>query len=235
MNKTTKRRNAIIAALAGVALLLGGSTFALWSVQANLSGGTITAGNMDITPGETAVYDVSTDRIDLTDTISVTVEPGVSVDLTGAPKGELIADLASWRIVPGDTVAMVFPFELSLVGDNLVAALTIPGTDTLLGASTFSAVAGEGIRVEYQVFEADGTPQAARAAIPATDIAAGYFDTSSHEAVVTLVLYVTFDSISDDQGTASMDAVAELAETLTATLEQVRCDSPSASKFAVCS
>jgi alternate signal-mediated exported protein len=190
---------------------------------------------MDITPGETAVYDVSADRIDLNDTITVSVEPGVNIPLSGAPKGELISDLAAWRIVPGDTIAMVFPFELSLVGDNLVAALTIPGTDTLLSNSTFSTDAGEGIRVEYQVFESDGTAQAARATIPATDIAAGYFDPSFDEDVVTLVLYVTFDSATDDQGTASMEAVAELAQTLTATLEQVRCDSPSASKFAICS
>ena len=68
MNQASaKRRNALLAGAAGVALLIGGSTYALWSATGSLTGGSITAGDLKLdTSVAPAAYDVSADRSDTT-------------------------------------------------------------------------------------------------------------------------------------------------------------------------
>jgi alternate signal-mediated exported protein len=126
--RSNRRIKGLIAGAAGVALLLGGSTFALWSANGTAGGGTITAGNLDLTAEAAAFHDISSDR---TDTDGAT---NTAVGVPGHPIGDSTA-LGSYRIVPGDTIAGVYEYEITLLGDNLVADLNLAfatgGTSTL--------------------------------------------------------------------------------------------------------
>uniref|UniRef100_UPI0004A7E71C SipW-dependent-type signal peptide-containing protein n=1 Tax=Leucobacter sp. PH1c TaxID=1397278 RepID=UPI0004A7E71C len=66
-----KRRRGLMWVAAGAAALLaGGSTFALWSASDTFSGGSITAGDLNIEQLEdTSFWDVSNDRKDATETV----------------------------------------------------------------------------------------------------------------------------------------------------------------------
>lgn len=92
-----------LAALLATGLAAGGATFALWSDSETVDGGIVTAGNLDIAVLDTSgAFDVSPDRAD-------------------GPHA--IADLSTWRAVPGDVVEMRFDLDMALEGDNLVASL----------------------------------------------------------------------------------------------------------------
>ncbi len=162
--KNTKRRNAVIAAVAGAALLVGGSTYALWSAGGTFSDGTITAGDLNLSiDGPVGQYDVSADRTDSSskpikdkaDGVVLTMKTAEAADVTnlnntsGALSGHTV-DLSTWRIVPGDTVAVVTPMTVTLKGDNLVAALTM---DTTKLAEDLTS---EGITYQYAVFDSTG-------------------------------------------------------------------------------
>lgn len=128
----SRRRRGLVAGLIGASLLMG-STFALWSHSTELAGGTITNGNLDIvSTGSVSYYDASTDRNDQTTTESVT-------------GGEVhtIADIATYNIVPGDTIQANYPFSVALEGDNLVAdlAVSLPATATIATGVSFTAQA----------------------------------------------------------------------------------------------
>ena len=103
MNNKTK---GAIAGIAGIALLAGGTTFALWNDSANLNGGTITAGNLDVAP-----------------------LPRRQAPASGwtfrRPHGQQATtiDLDSFKIVPGDTIEGTFGIDAALQGENLVANL----------------------------------------------------------------------------------------------------------------
>ncbi|QIM15204.1 hypothetical protein G7067_00295 [Leucobacter insecticola] len=88
-----RRRKGLIWVAAGAAALLaGGSTFALWSANDVFSGGTITAGDLNITTkNDTTFWDVSGDRADATETVGNT---------DGSQKGHQITDVNTWRIAP---------------------------------------------------------------------------------------------------------------------------------------
>lgn len=118
----------LIAGIAGIALLTGGSTFALWSDSATVAGGTITNGNLDIAALGTPTWqDVSDDRED-------------------GPHD--IIDIAEWRMVPGDVAEGTYSFEVALEGDNLVANL---------GVDTTASPLPTGVTVTYDVLDEAGT------------------------------------------------------------------------------
>ncbi|QCB93858.1 alternate-type signal peptide domain-containing protein [Cellulomonas shaoxiangyii] len=119
------RTKGAVAGVAGVALLAGGTTFALWSDSDDLDGGTITNGNLDVAALQTTWKDVSYDRADSPHDI----------------------DLATWQMVPGDTIEGTQGFDVALDGDNLVANLTLADT----GASTLPP----GVTVQYDVVQGD--------------------------------------------------------------------------------
>ncbi|ADG75525.1 conserved hypothetical protein [Cellulomonas flavigena DSM 20109] len=93
----------LIAGVAGIALLTGGSTFALWSSSATMSGDSILNGDLAVTAGPGVWQDVSADRNDKPHTITP----------------------ATFKMVPGDTVTYTQPFDVTLVGDNLAATVTL--------------------------------------------------------------------------------------------------------------
>ena len=137
-----KRVGAVIAIVAGVAMLAGGSTFALWSASAvfNASADKITAGNLNLATGDgSTAWDVSVGR---TDETTVITDPATSkLDLTFTSQDQATAadanvnsslqllghavTLGTWLAVPGDTVAVTVPYTITLTGDNLVANLSV--------------------------------------------------------------------------------------------------------------
>lgn len=140
MNNKTK---GTIAGAAAIALLAGGTTFALWSDDAPVDGGIITSGNLEVATTGTTWVDLSTDRTD---------------------KGHSI-NLAAFKIVPGDTIQGTFGIDGALEGDNLVANLGL----TLAGAAEGDLLAdAKGVTVTYSLVNTDGSAVAG-----ATDIALG--------------------------------------------------------------
>lgn len=101
MNKKTK---GLLAGAAGAALLLGGSTFALWSDSTQVDGARITAGNLEVTGGTLTWKDVSEDRTD---------------------SPHKIDDVGEFRIIPGDIIEGTVDLEVALEGENMVADLGV--------------------------------------------------------------------------------------------------------------
>jgi len=201
---TKKLRTGIVAAALGAALLLGGGTYALWSDSASLSGGTITAGDLRLDAGTMAAYDISADTAGPGGTPAVV--NGVTLDsVTGTP----IADLSDWRMVPGDTLALAFPYDLTLSGDNLKADLNLD-VSKLAESNEF-----EGLDLQYAVF-GDGTVHKAQGAVPSSGVATVATLSPSDSGPVVFVLYATLAATE----TADQNAVLDLADTLELTLTQ---------------
>lgn len=139
-SRMSRRAAGIVAAIAGGALLLGGTTYALWTANASLAGGTITDGNLDVAAfGTPTYYDVSQDRSDTTANVNA---------VTGL-RGHTIAALTSYSIVPGDVLQSNFSYVVALKGDNLVGALNT----TLAGGTS----AGAGVTFTGQAFLKTGS------------------------------------------------------------------------------
>ncbi|WP_185975730.1 alternate-type signal peptide domain-containing protein [Tessaracoccus rhinocerotis] len=98
MNKMIK--GAVVAGL-GVALLLGGGgTLAYWNQAVESEAGVVAAGDLNlVSQGETWTSDA-----------------------TGT-----IADIAEYRVVPGETLTFSQELEVTLVGDQMQAELTVDG------------------------------------------------------------------------------------------------------------
>jgi len=209
------RTKGVIAGAAGVALLAGGTTFALWSDSASVAGGVITNGNLDVAPvGTPAWQDVSEDRTD----------------------GPHAIDIATWRMVPGDVAQGTYGFQVALEGDNLVAELTVDRVDA-------AATLPEGMSVTYDVLDADGAvladdialgtdttlrfraPRAGQDAGNPTDTDAVVVDRTEVQTGddatpnLTVVVTATFDAGTPDQ--VSVQEATALGD-LAVTLEQVR-------------
>ncbi|MGL3806854.1 alternate-type signal peptide domain-containing protein [Paeniglutamicibacter sp. R2-26] len=147
MNNKTK---GAIAGIAGIALLAGGTTFALWNDSANINGGQITSGNLDVAivapeEGTSTWNDVSADRTDNSHAI----------------------DLDTFRIVPGDTIQGTFNIDAALEGDNLVAKLGLMAKGTAAG-ELLATADKKGVAITYSLVDSNGAPVAG-----ATDIALG--------------------------------------------------------------
>ena len=130
MQSRNKKLLAGAAVAAGIGLLFAPGLSAAWSDSAEVDGGQITAGNLDIEATQTNAQDVSPDREDSPHAI----------------------DLATWRAVPGDVVAIEQGLDIALEGDNLIAELD---TDALSAA--IPEAAAEYVTYEVSVFDAEGT------------------------------------------------------------------------------
>lgn len=104
------RRKALTASGLGAVAVLGaafaatqmkGSTFALWQDTEDIPAATVTSGLLDLRVLRTDAFDVSTDRTDSPHVIS----------------------LATWRMVPGDTIRIGSGLDIALYGDNLAAEI----------------------------------------------------------------------------------------------------------------
>jgi alternate signal-mediated exported protein len=112
-NIRSRRRNSVVAGIGAIVLLLGGTTFALWSAVGSQATGNITTGNLDIAVTDVQWYDISSDRTD-----------NSTVALSSAT-AHPIASMADYRIVPGDTIEGDAKFGIALEGDNMVAELEL--------------------------------------------------------------------------------------------------------------
>jgi alternate signal-mediated exported protein len=136
-SKNTKVKGLLVG-LAGAALLLGGSTYALWSAEDTQNGGAIVAGDLGLTKvSTTGLYDVSTDRLDSSTDLSTLASCLPASTYTGHA-----AEVGSWNIVPGDSVVQVLGYKAHLKGDNLVAKMTVDFDDLTLTQTTGTAVTG---------------------------------------------------------------------------------------------
>lgn len=112
-----KKTTGVIAGAAGVALLMGGGTFALWSDSAQVPEAAITSGNLDVAvvaPG----CDVS--GVEGQASTSPWHWADVSTDRQDSPHW---INLSEFRIIPGDTIEGRIGIDVGLEGENMVAQL----------------------------------------------------------------------------------------------------------------
>jgi alternate signal-mediated exported protein len=120
-------KGAIALGAAGLLLLGGAGTYALWSDSVELSGGTINAGQLEF--------------------VSTTI--GVWRDASAGPPGTTIPDIGNFSIVPGDVLTYSLSTTLRAQGDNLAATIaadpsTIAGDQDLLDDITVTTAVGTG-------------------------------------------------------------------------------------------
>lgn len=142
----------IIAGAAGITLLAGGGTLALWADQEVADGGTITAGNLDIetlAPGSwsdvSALVSVPTFGWDLTDDAADLL----SADDTAL--GAAIADIDDFLAVPGDLLEYSQALGIINTGDNMTAQLSVD-VESVVGAGL-----APGVHYGITVFDDTGT------------------------------------------------------------------------------
>ena len=130
MNKLTS--GAIVGTL-GITLLLGGAgTFAMWNQSTTAQAGTVASGTLTIANSGTPTW------------------KNISAD--AAAGGTAIANIASYKVVPGDTLEMTQTFTVAASGDNLKATLaydansitTATDADRALKAATNFALSATG-------------------------------------------------------------------------------------------
>lgn len=203
----------LVAGGLGVALLAGGTTFALWTDSADVDGGVITAGNLQLELAENQWYDVSADRTDSPHEI----------------------DLGDFLIVPGDTIRGDYDIDAALAGDNIVAQLSIQqGTASgdLLGDA-------HGVTVTYRVVDADGDEVLPSTSISTASELELYASTDNEntgdpalptlpgelggDSELTVEITAVFDPSTPDQ--VRTNASAALAD-MTVDLKQVRSGAP---------
>lgn len=192
MNKKT---TGLVAGAAGAALLMGGATFALWSDSADVEGGTITAGNLDVGTVTQVWEDVS----------------------DGVERGT-IDDLAEYRIVPGDTIRGTITVPASLEGDHMYADLAVPDLERLTSGHLYAGLELEGLDVSVDGEPIAGPNHQVRFA-SADNVDKKGLPEIGKDSTITVVVEATFDH--DTSGQFLTEAVAEL-EDFAVTLTQVR-------------
>lgn len=209
MNKKTK---GLLAGAAGAAILLGGSTFALWSDSETVNGGAIATGNLDVTVlGEPEWQDVSEDRVDSPHAIN----------------------LEDFRIIPGDVIEGTFGLELGLQGENMVAAFGLDSA-SIDDNELFSAVEvtmvvtdrsgrvvlehdWKGAQAEVMLVARDNPQNGRPPAVPFV-----IFDRDGY-AELQVTITAEFDEDTPEQG--FVQANAALGD-VRISLDQVRTDAP---------
>ena len=189
MNKLAK---GAIAGAAGVVLLLGGAgTFAFWNSTANVAGGTIVAGNL---------------------LVENTGGAGVWTDQNG-----VTVNIATYRIVPGDTLTYTDDLTVTAIGDNLEATLDFAEgsiAPTVPGDAEDEALAGY---LEDSA-ELDATGTGISGASPTYTIVAGAAGVTQ-VVTVTVELDFPFGAVAGAENDAKLGSVnlSNMAVTLTQT------------------
>lgn len=120
LNASSKKMTKVaVASALGLALLAGGSTFALWSATSTANtGGTITTGDLNVTAAAVQNW------VDVT------------ADATGTP----IASLADYRLAPGNTIKLTQEINTVVVGNNISGILNVKVPNTTTGAALTQGV-----------------------------------------------------------------------------------------------
>ncbi len=215
MNNKTK---GVIAGIAGLALLGGGTTFALWSDSATVNGGTITSGNLDVAAaGNVVWYDVSDDRADATATTPVT-----------NIAAHAISSIGTWRIVPEDTIEATFPIAVALEGDNLVADLVVTNPTAITGAGgTIDSVAvydsnnvlvgTAGVGTTSVVLQAPGTGQDNGTDDPGILVVNNTTLTGTPNVTLRVVVTISFDAVNQEDVQTTVADLSTVGVSLTQT------------------
>ncbi|MCL2470211.1 MAG: hypothetical protein FWF25_00500 [Propionibacteriaceae bacterium] len=240
--KTHRKRNAVIAAVVGVAMLMGGSTYALWSVNADLSGIRIESGDLalDIT-GAIKVWDVSDELSPESrqDPLTVPCTDGNGqIESTGqlvADDGKSVLD-HDWTTVPGDKILIQVPFRVKLDGYNMIATLSASARETYLNDDGGSELknflsisfglydlSGEVIPVLKSQYQGWGSLAVAYSTNPAPNHPDPYTPTVISPTGVrdfVLCAFVTFNDSVQDQGLNGTATSLILAKSVTLRLQQ---------------
>lgn len=168
----------IIAGAAGILLLAGGSTYALWSDSGTVNGGSITTGNLDVEVGAGVWQDVS--------------DPNAITGVT----------LADFTMVPGDTLQLTQPVTITATGDNIRGRLSV--TSTANTAALFSAT--EGVTATYRLMDGTTpvTAESASSGVFGTDTI--YDFPAATAKSYTVQITVSFDETTPDQVKTTMTA-----------------------------
>lgn len=104
------RTKAILAIVAGSALLLGGGgTYAYWSTQVNLGAGTVQSGDLNLSLGSGSWS--------LKGVLDAAANP--------------VSAIGNVRIVPGDVLTLTQPLTVTLVGTTIAADLKVDTTTAI--------------------------------------------------------------------------------------------------------
>ncbi|MFC3964961.1 alternate-type signal peptide domain-containing protein [Nocardia jiangsuensis] len=162
-----KRGKATLAAGGAVVLLLGGAgSLAFWQDSTESGGGTITSGELalsECTPVSGSGW---------TDDTNGTAEP---------------IDIATFRIVPGDTLSYTCTTVVSADGENLTATLAAD-TSEMFAAGSDPALQARLIETEMTVTDGNG------AVLPNAQITE-----ADDGATITVAAELTFDPATPDQ------------------------------------
>jgi alternate signal-mediated exported protein len=184
MNKLTS--GAIVGTL-GIALLLGGAgTFATWNQSTTANAGTVASGTLTIAKTGT------------------TAPTWKNISADAVAGGVAIANIATYKIVPGDTLQMTQVFTVAATGDNLKATLaydptsvtTVSTADAALKAETTFALA------------ATGTGVTTDATTKAISIAPNANGTSQVTVTLTVALPKDVSGVTAQGGSLNLSAVS---------------------------
>ena len=132
-----------VIALATAGLLLGGgaSTYALWSDQVTLNGGNVNSGQLKL----------------------VDTQPGAWFDVSSGT-ASAIADITTFKVVPGDVIEYRLSTTVEAEGHNLQATLaadpaSVTGDTALLADMTVTTAITVGGAAQTVITEADDNKQ----------------------------------------------------------------------------
>jgi alternate signal-mediated exported protein len=203
MNKITK---GAIASAAGVALLLGGAgTFALWNTSSTVAGGTLSTGNLALSPGTGTWTDTSP------------TSAGTTTYTTSGTTG-----IGTASIVPGDQYTLTQPVSITATGKNMKGSFTFDASKIILGTGL---TLGTNFTETMTASVATSPAQPGAATIaqdlnnPNTYIVTP--GTASTPTVVNVTFVFTFVNQATGQGTTGTNSSVNLTN-FAYTLTQVR-------------
>jgi alternate signal-mediated exported protein len=213
--RKSRRVKGIAAGVAGIAMLLGGSTFALWSDSESLGGATeIIHGKLDLGGTVTKkIYDISATQN--------AAHTGTSLLATGTAR-DITSDIANVRAVPGDDYEIdMTGITVDLAGDNMVANLVFK-----LDSGT---VYSDGWTFAYTLFK-DGSTVSGKTNVTATatEMQTGITisDLNVSSSSYSLAIKASFDATGTNyiftDGTANTNGELLKLPDFSATLTQVR-------------
>jgi alternate signal-mediated exported protein len=182
MNKLTS--GAIVGTL-GIALLLGGAgTFATWNQSTTANAGTVASGTLTIANAGTPTW------------------KNISADV--APANSSIANIAAYKIVPGDTLEMTQTFTVAASGDNLKATLAFDPA-SITTATTADAALKAATAV---TFTAKGEGISSNATTNTVSVASTAAGVNTVTVTLTVKLPASVDGVTAQGGSLNLSAIA---------------------------
>jgi alternate signal-mediated exported protein len=174
-----RRRKAVVAAACGFALLLGGSTFALWSDSFDLEARKISTGTFDLTNMSAeyfTAYDITPHRGNKPTNVIEGLPTGASAYYGHEiPSGTGDEKLTTFGMVPGDKILLRYKMQVTLKGDNLVADLKSDIEEVFGNSGEPTGAELAGMNVGYEVFAGASEVGATKLNSPDADGAIGTF------------------------------------------------------------